>query len=100
VKTTLDLPTELVREMKLRAIMQGRTLRDLATEFLRQGLGLAVAKAEVSTAQSMVKLKANGLPVVPAQANATARRMGTSDLLKLEEQALSQEDMQRARLPL
>jgi len=25
VKTTLDLPDELVREMKLRALMQGRT---------------------------------------------------------------------------
>lgn len=39
MKTTLDLPDELVREMKLRALMQGRTLRDLATDFLRQGLG-------------------------------------------------------------
>jgi hypothetical protein len=38
MKTTLDLPDELVREMKLRALMQGRTLRDLAADFLRQGV--------------------------------------------------------------
>lgn len=44
MKTTLDLPDELVREMKLRALLQGRTLRDLATDFLRQGLGLAAPK--------------------------------------------------------
>lgn len=41
MKTTLDLPDDLVREMKLRAVMQGRTMRDLAADFLRQGLGLA-----------------------------------------------------------
>ena len=44
MKTTLDLPDELVREMKLRAVMQGRTLRDLAAEFIRQGLGMAAPK--------------------------------------------------------
>lgn len=37
MKTTLDLPNDLVREMKLRALMQGRTLRDLAADFLRHG---------------------------------------------------------------
>ena len=41
MKTTLDLPDDVLREMKLRALMQGRTLRDLAAEFLRQGLGMA-----------------------------------------------------------
>ena len=40
MKTTLDLPDELVREMKLRAVVQGRTVKDLAAELLRHGLGL------------------------------------------------------------
>lgn len=40
MKTTLDLPDELIREAKLRAAMQGRTLRDLVADFLRQGLGM------------------------------------------------------------
>jgi len=45
MKTTLDLPDDLMREMKLRAVIQGRTLRDLVAEFLRQGLGLSATPA-------------------------------------------------------
>jgi plasmid stability protein len=101
MKTTLDLPDEIIREMKLRAVMQGRTLRDLATDFLRQGLGMAPAKPpEPLPAHSIVKLSANGLPVVQGSAKAPARRMSAQDLLKLEQQALTQEDMQRAGLPV
>jgi plasmid stability protein len=38
MKTTLDLPADLVREMKLRAASEGRKLRDVATEIFRRGL--------------------------------------------------------------
>lgn len=38
MKTTLDLPAEMVREMKLRAAGEGRKLRDVATEIFRRGL--------------------------------------------------------------
>jgi hypothetical protein len=40
MKTTLDLPEEPVREVKLRAVMQRRTVKDLVAEVLRQGLGM------------------------------------------------------------
>ena len=38
MKTTLDLPEELVREMKIRAATQGRKLRDVAAEVIQIGL--------------------------------------------------------------
>lgn len=38
MKTTLDLPEELVREMKIRAAREGRKLRDVATEVIQRGL--------------------------------------------------------------
>ncbi len=38
MKTTLDLPVDLVREMKLRAAREGRKLKDVATEVVRRGL--------------------------------------------------------------
>lgn len=41
MKTTLDLPAELVREMKLRAASDGRKIRDVATEIFRRGLAQA-----------------------------------------------------------
>jgi len=54
MKTTLDLPAELVREMKLRAADEGRKLRDVATEIFRRGL--MQPSSLVATAQHRVKL--------------------------------------------
>lgn len=97
MKTTLDLPDELVRELKLRAVMQGRTLRDLAADFLRQGLGLACAKpAQAIPPESAVYIGPNGLPVFRCGDNAPAQHMRLEQLLALEQEALTGEDMQRA----
>lgn len=90
MKTTLDLPDELVREMKLRAVMQGRTLRDLAAEFIRAGLG----------PDSMVSIGPTGLPFVRCSAGAPAARMGVEALLGLEQASQTSEDMQRAGFPV
>ncbi len=38
MKTTLDLPDDLVRAIKLRAVHEDRTLKDLVAELLRRGL--------------------------------------------------------------
>jgi len=38
MKTTIDLPAELVREMKIRAASEGRKLKDVAAEIMRLGL--------------------------------------------------------------
>ncbi len=35
MKTTLYLPDDLFRDVKLRAVAQGRTLRDVVADFLR-----------------------------------------------------------------
>ena len=65
MKTTLDLPDEILREMKLRAVVQGRTLKELVADLLRQGLGMAPrAPLEPPPAGSMVEIGANGLPVI------------------------------------
>lgn len=44
----LDLPDERIREAKMCALMQGRTLRDLVADFLRQGPGMATPQAPQS----------------------------------------------------
>jgi plasmid stability protein len=38
MKMTLDLPENLIREMKLRAAREGRKLQDVATEVVQRGL--------------------------------------------------------------
>ena len=101
MKTTLDLPDELIREVELRAVVQGRTVKDLVAEFLRQGLGMApLGRAKKRPASSMVKSGENGLPVVQCTKNAPAARMGVAKLLALEQESLTKEDLQRTRLPL
>ncbi len=38
MKTTLNLPDELMRAVKLRAVRENRTMQDLIAELLRRGL--------------------------------------------------------------
>lgn len=101
MKTTLDLPEELVHEVKLRAVIQRRTVKDLVAEFLRQGLGMAAPlQAQAPAAGSKVQIRANGLPVLQCRANAPASRMNAKQLLELEQAALAEQDKAHARLPI
>ena len=38
MRTTIDLPEELFREAKTRAVQQGKTLKELVAECIRSGL--------------------------------------------------------------
>jgi hypothetical protein len=101
MKTTLDLPDELIREVKLRAVVQRRTVKDLVAEFIRQGLGMPPrGAAEKRPTSARVKIGENGLPVIECAPNAPATRMSVEKLLALEQGAQTEEDLQRAGLPL
>ena len=101
MKTTFDLPDELIREVKLRAVMQRRTVKDLVAEFLRQGLGISPPAIPASPPpDSLVEVGPQGLPVIRCKANAPATRMGAQKLLRLEESAQTMEDLQRAGIPV
>ena len=55
MKTTLDLPEDLIHEVKLRALHQRRTVKDLVAECLRQGLGMpSLGRTEKPPASSRV----------------------------------------------
>ena len=99
MKTTLDLPDDLVHAVKLRAVMQRRTVKALVADLLRQGLGMAPAAktaAPASATVSMVQIDAHGLPVVRCQAAALATAMSALQLGQLEQAAQADEDLQRA----
>jgi len=40
MRTTIDLPEDLFREAKTRAVQQGTTLKNLMTQFIRSGLAV------------------------------------------------------------
>lgn len=100
MKTTLDLPDELIHAVKLRAVMQRRTVKDLVADFLRQGLGIAPqAPMAVPPAGSMIDIGPDGLPRVRCQAGAPASNLDAVALLQLEQAALAKEDLRRAGMP-
>lgn len=91
MKTTIDLPPDLLREMKLLAVHEGRKLKDVAADLLKQGLKASKGSASVPAAmKSPVKL-----PLFPSPRSAPASRMSTADLLAIEQETLHQEDLQR-----
>jgi hypothetical protein len=48
MKTTVDLPSDLVREMKLRAAHEGRKIKDVIASLLVSGLAAESGKIKVS----------------------------------------------------
>ena len=64
MKTTVDLPVDLVREIKHRAVREGRKLKDTMTELLRKGM-------RASSAKSVAKSSRVKLPLIQC------RRTGT-----------------------
>lgn len=101
MKTTLDLPDELIRQVKLRAVVQGRTVKDLVAELLRQGLGMDSPNGATKRPTSeKVKIGKKGLPVIQCTPNSPATRMSVPELLALEHATQTNEDFQRAGLAL
>jgi hypothetical protein len=47
MKTTLELPEDLVNEIELRAVHEGKQLQDAVADLLRKGLAAAVAESEI-----------------------------------------------------
>lgn len=95
MKTTFDLPTDLVRDLKLRAVHEGRKLKEVAADLLKRGLAAPETTAKSRTAKPKIEIQAGGLPVVRCKANAPAKRMTAGELLALEQESLAQDDLQR-----
>ena len=66
MKTTIDLPSDLVRKLKLRAIRENRHVKDLAADLLRAGLSVPVAPPR--QAPKIKKHPTTGFPVIQGNA--------------------------------
>ena len=71
MKTALDLPDELMREVRLQAVLHGRKLKDEIADLLRLGLDNA-SGGRAGTVASIVQDPATGLPMVLCRHGATA----------------------------
>ncbi len=55
MKTTLDLPDELMHEVKIRAVHEKKKLKDAMAEFIRKGM--AAGKTRAPKTPKPVKLR-------------------------------------------
>ena len=60
IKTTLDLPDDLMREVKIRAVYEQKKLKDAIAEFIRRGM--ASSKTRPVKAPKPVKLHGGFTP--------------------------------------
>ena len=72
MKTTLDLPDALVKQVKLRALHEGRKLKDAVADLLRKGLAVAANSQAESVAVHVSTDKKTGLPLIKCKHSASA----------------------------
>jgi hypothetical protein len=70
MKTTLDLPDTLVKQVKLRALQEGRKLKDAVADLLRRGLAASTVANE-ATQPVVTKDRETGLPLIHCNKSAS-----------------------------
>jgi len=98
MKTTLDLPDHLMQQVKQRALQQGRPIKELVADYIRQGLHGALGTPLQPSAR-VVEVDAVGMPLFRPDPGFSGPPIDLATALQLEQEALMQEDRQRAGLP-
>jgi hypothetical protein len=98
MKTTLDLPDALVKQMKLRALHEGKKFKDAVADTLRAGLAATAAGRKAAKPKRAVlkRDRKTGLLVIQGSPDAPGRRMTGQQALALEQETLLREDLERA----
>ena len=91
MKTTLDIPDELMREVKHRAVDRNRTLKDTVADLLRVGLAHEFSEPELVLEPGKLPLIKTGRPARQGE-ELTPERL---DEILLEEEARWQLDLMR-----
>jgi toxin-antitoxin system PIN domain toxin len=81
MKTTVDLPDDLIRAMKMKALHEGKKLKNAITETLRAGLAAEAKVKSVSASPVVVKDRKTGWPVIKGGRRAARGKELTSELI-------------------
>ena len=79
MKTTIELPDALLRSVKLRAVCEGRKLKDVVADLLRRGLDAADAAPSMGTRPFLTVDSETGLPIVACRHAAARGQELTAD---------------------
>lgn len=96
MKTTIDLPADLVREIKLRAVHEGRKLKDVAAELLKRGLGLHETSAWSAKKPKIARDSISGFSVIKSRRSPGFIPPTLEESLALIQKANDEEDLRRA----
>ena len=92
MKTTLDLPDPLMREVRIRAAQDGRKLKDLVAELLRCGLDASSSPESVEKAVIEMDPK-SGFPVIRSRKTPGFTPPTLEEGLALIQQVNEEEDL-------
>jgi hypothetical protein len=81
MKTIIDLPNDMVREIKIRAVSEGRKLKKVVTDLRRFGMEQGVSLLPAPKKGKVV------LPLFQCSPNAPTSRMGIDALIALEQES-------------
>jgi len=95
MKTTLDLPDDLMRGMKIRAATQGRKLKDVIADAIRESF---ISKRETpsETPPLVISRSASGLSYIKCNPASDKPAPTFEELQRLIEESQLEEDLQRA----
>ncbi|MGL4399879.1 MAG: hypothetical protein ACRCXD_08420 [Luteolibacter sp.] len=95
MKTTLDLPDDLMRGMKIRAATQGRKLKDVIADAIRDSLA---SKREIpaETPPLVISRSASGVSYIKCNPASDKPAPTFEELQRLIEESQLEEDLQRA----
>lgn len=99
MKTTLELPDHLMRQVKQRAVQQGRPIKELVADYIRQGLHGSAAQPQQVARREALEVDAQGFPLFRTDPQLKRQPIDVATALRLEQDTLMQEDRQRAGLP-
>lgn len=103
MRTTLELPADLVEEIKRRAAQEGRTLKDEVAALLRLGLAKHEAPPQPANGNSQPSVARKAyirLPLIECAEDAPARTMTNEQLEALIDETQTKEDIERLGLSL
>ena len=86
-----------MRQVKQRALQQGRPIKELVADYIRQGLH-GPAPLPQPTKREVLEVDAEGLPLFRPDPQINRNPIDVATALRLEQDTLMQEDRQRAGL--
>jgi plasmid stability protein len=79
MKTSLDLPDALVKQVKIRAVREGRKLKDAVADLLRKGLAVAADAEPDAQGPVITRDQKTGLPLIECKQPAAPGEEMTPD---------------------